>query len=39
MPRVHCERWQELSTFGAPVFDGGCIYVRGEAFLYCIGEK
>lgn len=40
MPRPHSgEGWQEVSTFAAPVFDGKCIYVRGENSLYCIGEK
>ncbi|MFB3892423.1 MAG: PQQ-binding-like beta-propeller repeat protein [Phycisphaerae bacterium] len=38
MPRTHTgEGWQELSTYGSPVIDGGRIYVRGEAYLYCIG--
>lgn len=31
--------WQELSTYGAPIVDGNRMYIRGEANLYCIGEK
>jgi hypothetical protein len=30
---------QETIAYGAPVFDGKYMYVRGEAHLYCIGEK
>jgi len=30
---------QELLSNGAPVFDGNRMYVRGEQYLYCIGEK
>jgi outer membrane protein assembly factor BamB len=26
-------------TESAPVFDGKCLYIRGEKNLYCIGEK
>jgi outer membrane protein assembly factor BamB len=38
--RTHTgDGWQELGPFGAPVFEGGRIYVRSEAHLYCIGEK
>ena len=38
--RTHTgDGWQELSTYSAPVFEGKRIYVRGEANLYCIGEK
>jgi len=40
MPRTHTgENWQEMSTMSQPTFDGGRIYIRGEAFLYCVGEK
>ena len=26
-------------TEASPIFDGSRIYIRGEQFLYCIGEK
>lgn len=29
---------QEILANGAPVFDGGCMYLRGEQHLYCIGR-
>ena len=28
---------QETISYGAPVFDGKYMYLRGEAYLYCIG--
>ncbi|MFO0967685.1 MAG: PQQ-binding-like beta-propeller repeat protein [Gemmataceae bacterium] len=30
---------QETLTYAPPICDGGRLYLRGEAFLYCIGEK
>ena len=30
---------QEILANGPPVFDGKRIYLRGEQYLYCIGEK
>jgi len=30
---------QETLANGPPVFDGKRIYIRGEQYLYCIGEK
>lgn len=30
---------QETLTYSPPIADGGRIYLRGEAFMYCIGEK
>jgi outer membrane protein assembly factor BamB len=30
---------QETLTYAPPVADGGRLYLRGEAFLYCVGEK
>jgi len=30
---------QEIVANGPPVFDGSRLYIRGEKFLYCIGEK
>jgi len=30
---------QETIAYGAPVFDGKYMFLRGEAHLYCIGEK
>jgi hypothetical protein len=29
---------QEILANGAPVFEGGCMYLRGEQHLYCIGR-
>jgi outer membrane protein assembly factor BamB len=29
---------QEILSNGAPVFEGGRMYLRGERYLYCIGE-
>jgi RNA polymerase sigma factor (sigma-70 family) len=29
---------QEVTTYGAPVFDGKYMYLRGEQNMYCIGE-
>ena len=26
-------------TLSTPIFEGNRIYIRGEQFLYCIGEK
>jgi len=30
---------QEILANGAPVFDGNRMYLRGEKYLYCIGNK
>lgn len=30
---------QETLTYSPPIADGGRLYLRGEAHLYCIGEK
>jgi len=30
---------QEILANGPPVFDGSRIYLRGEKYLYCIGER
>jgi len=30
---------QETITYSNPVFDGARLYIRGEQYLYCIGEK
>jgi hypothetical protein len=30
---------QETLTYAPPIADGGRLYLRGEAYLYCIGEK
>jgi outer membrane protein assembly factor BamB len=30
---------QETLTYAPPLADGGRLYLRGEAYLYCIGEK
>ncbi len=30
---------QETLTYSPPIADGGRLYLRGEAYLYCIGEK
>jgi outer membrane protein assembly factor BamB len=30
---------QEILSNGPPVFDGGRIYIRGERYLYCIGNR
>jgi hypothetical protein len=30
---------QEIISNGSPVFDGKCMYVRGEQYLYCIGAN
>jgi hypothetical protein len=30
---------QETLTYAPPLADGGRIYMRGEAFMYCIGEQ
>lgn len=38
LPRRIPDNPQEL-TQSTPAFDGGCIYIRGEENLYCIGEK
>ena len=38
--RAHAgDGWQECATYGAPVFDGSRLYIRGETHLYCVGEK
>ncbi|HPD13958.1 MAG TPA: hypothetical protein PLE19_03370 [Planctomycetota bacterium] len=39
--RNHGWPWapQEIVANGPPVFDGSRLYIRGEKFLYCIGEK
>ena len=39
IPRVWPVPPQETIAYGAPVFDGKYMYLRGEAHLYCIGEK
>ncbi|MCY3020820.1 MAG: PQQ-binding-like beta-propeller repeat protein [Planctomycetota bacterium] len=39
IPRVWPVPPQENISYGAPIFDGKYMYVRGEAHLYCIGEK
>ena len=37
------DRWgiplREVLTNGSPVFDGECMYVRGQESVYCIGKK
>jgi hypothetical protein len=33
------KRSQETLTYSPPIADGGRLYLRGEAYLYCIGEK
>jgi len=38
VPRVWPVPPQETIAYGAPVFDGKYMYLRGEANLYCIGE-
>jgi hypothetical protein len=30
---------QETLAYAPPIVDGNRLYVRGERFLYCIGEK
>src|SRR5262245_65640238 len=30
---------QETLTYAPPLADGGRLYLRGEAYLYCIGTK
>jgi hypothetical protein len=30
---------QEILANGPPVFEGKRMYLRGEKYLYCIGEK
>ena len=30
---------QETLTYAPPLADGGRLYFRGEADLYCVGEK
>jgi outer membrane protein assembly factor BamB len=30
---------QETLTYAPPVAEGGRLYLRGEAYLYCVGEK
>jgi hypothetical protein len=30
---------QETLTYAPPVADGGRLYLRGEAYLYCVGER
>ena len=30
---------QETLTYAPPLADGGRIYLRGEAYMYCMGEK
>jgi hypothetical protein len=30
---------QETLCYAPPVADGDRLYLRGEAYLYCIGEK
>jgi hypothetical protein len=30
---------QETLTYSPPVAGGGRLYLRGEAYLYCIGER
>jgi outer membrane protein assembly factor BamB len=30
---------QETLTYAPPLADGGRLYFRGEAYLYCVGEK
>ena len=30
---------QETLTYAPPLADGGRLYLRGEAYLYCVGEK
>lgn len=37
------ERWQPLPAqetlvYAPPIVDGDCLYLRGERYLYCIGE-
>jgi hypothetical protein len=36
-------RWpipaQETLAYAPPLADGGRLYIRGEAYLYCVGEK
>lgn len=39
LPRVWPMPPQEILANGAPVFDGKHMYLRGEQYLYCIGEK
>lgn len=29
---------QEILTYSAPVADGKCFFLRGEKYLYCVGE-
>ncbi len=37
--RTHTgDGWQECGPYGAPVFEGGRMYVRMEGHLYCIGK-
>jgi hypothetical protein len=38
------ERWwpipaQETTGYSPPVTDGSRLYIRGERYLYCIGER
>ncbi len=30
---------QETLTYSPPIADGGRIYLRGEGYMYCVGEK
>jgi hypothetical protein len=30
---------QETLAYAPPIADGECLYLRGERYLYCIGEK
>lgn len=31
--------WQECTAYGAPVFEGNRLYIRGEGTLYCVEQK
>jgi len=39
LPRVWPINPQETIANAPPVCEGGRMYVRGEAYLYCIGEE
>jgi outer membrane protein assembly factor BamB len=39
MQRRYCINTWEVSTRSSPVFDGDCLYVRGEHNLYCISAQ
>jgi hypothetical protein len=39
LPRIWPIPPQEILANGAPVFDGRRMYLRGEKYLYCVGQQ